>query len=199
MGLRDLFNKMPRGRQELKDYVLTNYDDIRKTITSNPRYEGKLEQVVDKSFDKYAKHMGGLTDKLAQAGRAVQFGADAWLAATRDPVTSLGGKFLGLLAKVPEKLYAVKYGLQTGNYLDAGQSVLEGILSYVPGLTFVDQGLTRLVQKRMVSDVVKNFAREAGIYKPWHETLAGQLKNKYTGVKPRHKNIFTPSYKPAAA
>lgn len=199
MGLRDIIHKMPDTRQELSDYIIEHYSNIKDLVQKNPQYKNTLTEAVSSSFDKYSKYLGGLAGKLSSAGHVVGYTADAWFLGTGDIIGSLGGKFLNLLAQVPEKAYGLMYALDTGNYLDGLQNILEGAISYLPGLTFVDQGLTRIVQKRMVKDAVARFEKEVGVYKPWHEKLKEKLSSVYTDVKDRSENIFTPEYQPSNA
>ncbi len=196
MGLRDLFHRMPETKRELSDYIQQNYTHIKELVGKNPDYRSVLEDSVEESLEKYRKYLGGTVEKLSGVGHAVGYAADAYLLRTGDVVGSLGGKFLGLLAQVPEKAYSLAYATETGNYLDAMQNILEGALSYLPGLTFVDQGLTRIVQKRMVKDAVMHFEKELGIYKPWTMKLSEKLQEHYTAVKDRAENVFSPLYEP---
>ncbi len=196
MGIRDIVNPLPATRTELSDYILHTNPEIKALIEKNPQYKAVLENAVNGSFDKYGKYMGGLVDKLSGLGHLTGYAADAWFLGTGDILGALGGKFINLLAQIPEKAYGIVYAIQTGNYLDAAQNILEGALSYLPGLTFVDQGLTRIIQKRMITDVVTQFEKEAGIYKPWTTKLAEKLDGIYTGVKDRLKNVFRPDYEP---
>jgi len=203
MGLRDIIRKMPTEKGELTDYLMKNNKDVRDLMDKNPDYKSALETAVNDSFDKYSPHfdkgVGNLVGKVGGAGHLVGYGADAWFVGTGDIVGSLGGKFLNLLAQIPEKMYGVYYGIKTGNYLDSLQNIIEGAVSYLPGLTFVDQGLKRIVQKRMVKDALNNFRKSTGTYKPWTTRIKDKLFGKYKGVEDRQKNVFTPKYEAAAA
>ena len=152
MGIRDLIHKMPGKRKELSDYILENYSHIKEMVEKNPRYKDALVEAVDASFDKYSEHLGGLSSKLSGAGHLIGYSADAWFLATGDIVGALGGKFWNLIAQVPEKAYSLIYAVRTGNYLDSVQNILEGAISYLPGLTFVDQGLERIIQKMTLGE-----------------------------------------------
>jgi len=198
MGIRDIVDKKPTSRTELSDYIMANYKDVRKAVMDNPEYKSALEKAISSSFDKYSGHIGGISSKISGAGHGIGYAADAWFLSTGDIVGALGGKFLNLLGQIPEKLYGLYYGVKTGNYLDSLQNILEGAVSYLPGLTFVDQGLKRIVQKRMVKDAVKQFEQDIGVYKPWHQRLKDKIQGFYkTDVKDRSANVFTPSYNPA--
>jgi len=199
MGLRDLVHKMPETRKELSDYVIKNNRHVKKLIEKNPDYKSALEEAVSSTFDKYSEYLKGWKNKLSGAGHVVGYTADAWLFATGDIIGTLGGKFINFLAQMPEKAYSLAYAVRTGNYLDAAQNILEGALSYIPGLTFADQGLTRIIQKRMASDALTKFEKEVGIYKSWTAKVADTLKGLYKGVKDRAKNVFTPVYEPKLA
>ena len=194
-SIRDLVNKMPETRKELSDYVSQN-ERIKSILEKNPDYKTTLEKSIDASFDKYSMYLkDNIATRVSGVGHAIGYTADAWLA-TGDVVGSLGGKFLNLLAQIPEKAYGMAYAVRTGNYLDSAQNILEGIVSYVPGLTVVDQGLARIVQKRMISDAITKFEKEVGLYKPWTARIAEKLKSVYTDVKDRAENIFRPDYEP---
>lgn len=195
MSLRDFIHKMPETRKELSDYIL-KYEHVKSAIAQNPNYKTALDDAVSKSFDKYQLHIAKANSTLAKAGTAVNYTADAWMLGTGDIVGGLGGKFFGLLAQIPEKMYGLWYAVKTGNYLDSAQNILEGAVSYLPGLTFVDQGLERIIKKRMINEALTNFEKEIGIYKPWTTKLAEKFKGVYTGVKDRSKNVFRPSYEP---
>ncbi|MBI2134213.1 hypothetical protein HYU11_06070 [Candidatus Woesearchaeota archaeon] len=199
MGIRDIIHPMPGKRQELADYILKHYKNVREAVDSNPGNRALLESAVDESFQKYSGYLGNITGKVSGAGHAVGYAADAWLLGTGDIVGTLGGKFLNLLAQVPEKMYGIVYGVQTGNYLDAARNIFQGMLSYIPGLTFVDEGLERIVQKRMVKDALTRFEKGSGMYKPWTAKLSEKLAPHYTGVRDRQANVFTPAYQPSLA
>jgi len=196
MGLRDIIHKIPDTKQELRDYIISNYPHIRELIEKNPQHKNKLNEIVNSSFDKYSQYVGGWSNKLSGLGHVIGYTADAWLLATGDIVGTLGGKYLNLLSQIPEKAYSLVYGARTGNYLDSAQNILEGLISYIPGLTFVDQGLTRIIKKRIVRDTLNQFEKEVGIYKPWTTRLSEKLSKMYKSVKDRFKNIFTPKYEP---
>ena len=191
----DLVFPVPKGKQELSDYVTTHYAQVTKALEQNHDYRKTLEAVVGRIVDKYTPYLGGLPQKIGSISRnTVGLGADAWLA-TRDIVGSLGGKFLNLIGQIPEKLISAPiYAIKTGNYLDAARNIMEGLLSYVPGLTVVDEGLTRIIKQRIVKDIVAEFEIAVGIYKPWTSRLADKLSDIYTGVKDRVGNVFRPDY-----
>ena len=149
-----------------------------------------MENAGRETFYKYEKYLGGPAPKISAAGHAVGYTAEAWLA-TGDIVGSLGGKFLHLLAQIPEKAYSLIYAARTGNYIDSLQNIFEGIVSYVPGFTIADQGLSRIVQKRMVKDVTKKMREKIGAEDlSTYETAADEIKDDYTDVKPRRDNII---------
>jgi len=199
MGIKDLICKYPKTKKELSDYIINHNMHVKKMIKRNWHYKLALDDAVNSTFDKYSKYIGGISNKISGTGHIVGYTADAWLLATGDIVGTLGGKFLNFLAQIPEKVYGLVYGVRTGNYLDSAQNVLEGALSYIPGLTFADRGLTRIVQKRMAKDALIKFEKEVGIYKPWTTKLKEKLSSVYTGVKDRIKNVFTPLYEPKLA
>lgn len=191
-SIRDLVNRMPDSKKGLEDYILSYSPEIREAIEKNPDYRKTLEDITSKEFDKYSQYFGKLTQKMSAAGHAVGYAADAWLL-TGDIIGSLGGKFLHLLAQIPEKAYSVVYAARTGNYLDSLQNIFEGLISYLPGLTIADQGLTRIIQKRMVKDSIYEIEKAFGIErKAWYQKAAEKIKGKYTDVKDRAENIISP-------
>ncbi len=196
MELRNIVNRIPETKRELSDYITKYYSHVKEAVAKNPQYKDTLDEAVKTSFEKYSRYLGGLTSRLNSLGHVVGYTADAWLLSTGDIIGSLGLKFFNLLSQIPEKAYSLVYGVSTGNYLDAAQNVLEGLISYVPGLTFVDQGLSRILRKRIVRDALTSFEKEVGIYKPWTTKLADRLSKVYTGVKDRIENVFTPKYEP---
>ncbi|MBI5803687.1 hypothetical protein HY450_00420 [Candidatus Pacearchaeota archaeon] len=190
-SLRDLVRKMPETKKGLEDYVLVSAPHIREAIERTPEYRSALEESVNESFDRYEEYLGGLTHKISSAGHAVGYTADAWLA-TGDIVGSLGGKFINLLAQIPEKAYSIVYAARTGNYIDSMKNIFEGVVSYIPGFTLVDEGLSRIIQKRMVSDVVYNTEKKLGLkHKPWHQISVEKAReNGYDDVKDRSANVI---------
>lgn len=199
-SIRDLVHKMPETKKGLEDYVLENSPTIKEAVERNPQYRKTLEKVVGDTFDEYHKYIGGVAQKIAAAGRGVGYTADAWLA-TGDVVGSLGGKFIHLLAQIPEKAYGLVYAARTGNYLDGLRNVFEGIVSYIPGFTVADEGLSRIVQKRMAKEATRKMEKEIGAQSSWYAKTAETARgNGYKDVQVRKKNIIGPSreYKLAA-
>ncbi|MBS3082109.1 hypothetical protein J4416_04230 [Candidatus Pacearchaeota archaeon] len=189
-SIRDLVNRMPETKSGLEKAVREYDPEIARAIEAHPDYKHDLEYAVGETFDKYGKYLGGLTHKLSVAGHAVGYTADAWLA-TGDIVGSLGGKFLHLLAQIPEKAYSLIYAARTGNYIDSLQNIFEGILSYVPGFTIADQGLSRIVQKRMVKEATKKMREKIGAERlSDYETIPEGFREVYTDVKTRGDNII---------
>ncbi len=191
-SVRDIVNKMPDSKKTLEDYILNYSPEIRERVERNSDYRKTLERVTEEEFDKYSQYFGHLTSRLSGAGHAVGYAADAWLL-TGDIIGSLGGKFINFLAQIPEKAYSVAYALKTGNYLDSMQNIFEGIMSYAPGLTVVDQGLTRIIQKRMAKSALYKIEEELGIeHQPWYKRVYDSIKDKYKDVKDRSENIISP-------
>ena|SRR3989344_212360 len=192
-SLRDLVNKMPESKEDLENIVRKYSPNIDEAIKSNPEYKKVLDDLVDDSFDRYSKYidgkMGKATRAISAAGHAVGYASDAWLA-TGDIVGSLGGKFLNFLAQIPEKSYSIAYAIKTGNYIDSLQNILEGVVSYLPGLTIADEGLSRIIQKRMIKDVTYKMEKKLGKYQVWHERTAEKNKDHYTDVKDRKDNVI---------
>src|SRR3989344_5270343 len=196
-SIRDLVKRMPETKSGLEEEVRKYDPEINKAVEDNPRYKQYLDEAVGKTFDKYEKYLGGLTHKLSTAGNAVGYTADAWFAATGDIVGALGGKFIRTLAHVPEKAYGLfGYALRTGNYLDSLQNILEGALSYLPGLTVVDQGLSRIVQKRMVKEATRTAREKIGKeVLSEYEAVPAEFEKVYTGVKSRRDNVIKVDFK----
>ncbi len=196
MGLLDLIQPVPKEKKDIASFIAKEYKHIGEAVQSNPQYQAALEKAVEESMQRYTKYLGNITGKVSGAGHVVGYAADAWLLGTGDIVGSLGGKFLNLLAQIPEKAYGLVYGVQTGNYLDTAQNILEGVISYIPGFTFVDQGLERIIRKRIVKDAASSFEKMIGEYKPWTAKVSEAIKDKYTGVRDRTGNVFSPGYQP---
>ena len=158
----DLVSPIPTGQKELSDYVTNHYEHVREAIGKNKDYRTALETVISRVVDKYKPYLGGIAQRVGDAGRAVGTVADAWLL-TGDIFGSLGGKFLHMIGQIPEKLIAAPiYAIKTGNYLDATRNILEGLLSYVPGFTAVDESLSRIIKQRIVKDIVCEFEKQIG-------------------------------------
>ncbi len=198
-SLRDLVERMPETRKGLEETVLRYSPAIKEAVERDPESRVRLGEIANESMDKYKKYLGGLSEKVSATGHAVGYTADAWLA-TGDIVGSLGGKFLNLLAQIPQKAYSVVYAARTGNYLDSLQNIFEGLVSYLPGFTVADQGLSRIIQKRMVKDVIYKMNDELGLEKKsWYRSVFDRIKNKYSDVKDRSENIIGPRRRPALA
>ncbi len=190
-SIRDLVRKLPEDKEGLEAIVRKYDPEINEAIEKNPQYKRDLEYVVDKTFDKYKAYLGGLAHKISSAGHAVGHTADAWLAGTGDMLGTLGGKFIHFLAQLPEMTYSTVYAMRTGDYRDSFQRIFEGFLSYLPGFTIADQGLSRIVQKRMIKDAIKKTREKLGLeYKPWNEKYAEDIKDKYTDVQDRRDNVI---------
>lgn len=212
MSLTNLLwgESIPASTDTMKHHILTKYDDIREKVEANPHYASALERSVHDSLEYYKPYMGGMSHALHKAGKGLGVTAEAYGLATGDIVGTLGGEWLDLLAQIPDKAKGLWYGLSTGDLLGAGENVLRGILSYFPGLTVFDKGLTQIVQERSVEDAVQRFHKATDNYKPWHQRaydkvrdsavhLADGTKEAYKGVQNRAANIFTPDYEPAFA
>lgn len=191
-SIRDFVHKMPETKKSLEEYVLENSPTIKGAVERNPANRAKLEEIVGKTFDEYHKYIGGAAQKVAAVGRGVGYTADAWLA-TGDIVGSLGGKFIHLLSQIPEKAYGLVYAARTGNYLDGLRNIFQGIVSYIPGFTVADEGLSRIVQKRMAKEATYRMEKELGENTSWYEKAAARAEEGgYKDVKVRRGNIIGP-------
>lgn len=192
---RDFIRRIPGTRQELTDFVKET-KNVKEFLEKNPDKKEELYKIVNDTYDKYQKYLGGWTHKAHLAGKGIGCIADAWAFSTGDIFGALGGKWLNALAQIPDKAYGLVYGLKTGNYIDALKNIACGAVAYVPGLTLADQGLNRIVRKRMLKEALTKFEKEEGLYKSWTARMAEGLKNVYTNVKDRAKNVFSPGYEP---
>lgn len=192
-GLRDIIRKMPGNKKDLENYVLNHSPEIKEAVERDPSNGAKLERIVDESFDKYSKYVGGWTSKLSGAGHVVGHASDAYFGTTGDIVGALGGKFLGLLAQVPEKAYSLVYAARTGNYMDAVRNIFEGAVSYLPFATVVDQGLSRIVKKRMVKDVKYRMEKEIDSESTWDKRVYHSIKDAYPDAEDQSRRIIRPS------
>jgi len=191
-SIRDLFKKMPESTGDLEARVREYAPEIDQAIIRNPMYGQRLEQIAQETFDKYSRYLGGVTEKLSAAGHTIGYTADAWLA-TGDIIGSLGGKFINFLAQIPQKAYSIAYGIRTHNYLDSMQNIFEGFVSYLPGFTIADQGLSRIVQKRMIKDATYKMEKALGLeHKPWHRRVRDKIEDTYTDVEDRARNVISP-------
>ncbi|GEM_PF-1846756 len=192
---RDFIRRIPGTRQELTDFVKET-KNVKEFLEKNPEKVEELYKIVNDTYDRYQKYLGGWTHKAHLAGKGIGYVADTWAFFTGDIFGAIGGKKLYALAQIPDKAYGLVYGLKTGNYIDALKNIAGGAIGALPGLTLADQGLNRIVRKRMLSEARTKFEKEAGIYKHWTSKMADYLKNVYTGVKDRTKNVFSPGYEP---
>jgi hypothetical protein len=215
MSLQDVLRgDMPETKDELKAHVLNNPDvqkmieHAKKSPTDYNTVKQHIDDVVDRNYETFRDYIGpGKADTLSKAGSAVGYAADTY-ALTGDIFGALGGKFVHLMAQIPDAAYGVWYGVKTGDYLGAGANLLRKAGSYVPGLTFLDKGLRRIAKERMAektledlfeNDEVKNIAEDADSYKEWTRRASEDLEDKYAGVKDRAKNVFRPDYEPETA
>jgi len=198
-SLRDIFRKMPETKSELEEIVLGYYPELKTKIEKDNSLRGRLEKITEEEYQRYRPYIGGTTQKISAAGHGIGYTADAYFLTTGDIYTALGGKAINLIAQIPEKLYkSISYAVHTGGYLGAIQNIVEGIISYAPGLTILDQGLSRIAQKRMLSKTLYRVGKEFGLEMvPWHKRVAERIKGYYEGVKDRTANIIGPSKKPA--
>lgn len=194
-NIRDLVRKMPETRDDLEKRVLEYSAEIREKIEKNPDYRRVLDKIVGEEFERYEPYIkGGITHKLSALGHGVGYTADAYFLASGDIVGALGGKFLYLLSQVPEKLYkSISYAVRTKDYLGAVQNIVEGAVGYLPGATVLDQGLSRIAQKRMVKNALYRVGEELGVeIKPWPARVAEKIGDKYKDVKDRTENVIGP-------
>lgn len=193
---RDFIRRIPGTKQELTDFIKES-GNIKDFLQKNPDKTEALYRIVNDTYDKYQQYLGhGLSHKAHLAGKTAGYAADVWGFCIADPIGSFGGKVLYAAAQIPDKAYGLIYGLKTGNYIDALKNVAGGLVGCLPGLTLADQGLNRIVRKRMLSDAKTKLEKEFGLYKSWTSRLADKLKNTYKGVVDRAKNVFSPGYEP---
>ena len=58
-------------------------------------------------------------------------------------------------------------------------NIIEGIVSYLPGATILDQGLSRIAQKRMLKQTLYKVSEALGVeIKPWHERVYEKIFEK---------------------
>ncbi len=195
-SIRDVVHRMPESRSELEEYVLASNSRISEAVRTSPEIRDLFYRESEDTFDQYGRYLGGLAQKVASAGRAVGHSADAWLM-TGDIVGSLGGKFIHLLAQIPEKAYSVVYGVRTGNYVDSLKNIGEGILSYLPGFTILDEGLARIVQKRMIKNLTYRMEAAIGERKSWYKRAEERARSAgYSDVRDRSENIIRVDFRP---
>jgi len=194
-SVRDIVKKMPETRDDLENRVFEYSLEIRDKVEGNPEYRNRLEQIVDEEFRRYEPYIKkGVTGKLGGFGHVVGYAADAYFFTTGDIVGTLGGKFLNLILQIPEKFYKnISYAIHTNDYLAAVQNIVEGFVSYLPGLTVLDQGLSRIAQKKMVSRTLYRVGEALGVeIKPWYSRVRDKIKDKYKDVEDRAENIISP-------
>ncbi len=194
-SIRDLVRKMPETREDLERNVLEYSPEIRRKVEKNPEYKVTLERIVNEHYNRYESYIrGGVTHKLSAVGHGVGYAADAYFLASGDIVGALGGKFINLLMQLPEKFYkSISYAVRTGEYLGAIQNIIEGLVSYLPGATILDQGLSRIAQKRMLKQTIYKTSEALGVeIKPWNERVYEKIKGKYADVKNRAGNVISP-------
>lgn len=195
MSIRDLFHKMPETKQELSDYILRHEKHIKSEIDKNPDCKENLDSAVENSSQKYLPYINNkfckATGMLSGAGHAWNYWMDEFWLETGLVKLTMGGKYFGCLAQIPEKIYGMYYAVRTGNYLDSAQNLLEGIVGLAPGLTFVDQGISRIIKKRMVKSAVTEFKKDVGIYRSWTTKLAENLVNYQSKPKTEANKYLT--------
>jgi hypothetical protein len=196
-----------KTRQDLEAKVLEYRPDLKERLQNDPDARGKLERIVERDFGTYQPFLGGLTQTTGKAGRALGYVGDVvfWgsaLAAAANPllapymITGLLLKKGQVAAQVPEAAKSVKYIVKTGDVAGGIRNIGAKILSYLPGATFVDRGLGRIAEGKMVKramyDVDAAFKMEG---KKWYERTAEEAEEAgYTDVQVRSGNIIRPNF-----
>ena len=197
MSLVEMIRNIPSDKTGLQRHIgeCAFNDKTTCELLKNPLYKSRLDEIVAQNYETYSPYFSGTSQKLGELGRAVGYVGDAYLAGTGDIIGSLGIKWLHGLAQIPEKAYGLWYGIKTGDFSGSAENLVKGALSYVPGLTFIDEGLGSIAKKRVVESSLEQFQKEMGVYKPWHTKLYDALPGSYeTPIRDRRSNIISPLY-----
>ena len=207
MSIRDMFNKFPRTREDLEAKVIEYSPAIREKIEGNSDYKRKLEEIAGEEHSRYNPYIErGVTSTAAGVGQYTGYLGDlvfygSAIASLSNPALApfmLSGlllKKIRLGTQAPEMARSIAYGAKTGDVKGTIMNIAEGVLSYIPGLTFAYEGLSRIAQKRMLKRTLYRTNEALGIKnKRWYERIADYIHGEYTGVKSRAKNVISPRY-----
>ena len=195
---------MIRSKKDLEDKVLEYSPELRNRIENGDETaRSELERIADRAYDNYKPFIGGAAQTTGKVGRVLGYAGDAIffgsvIAAATNPLlapymlTGLLLKKVDVAAQIPEAVKTVKYGIKTGDYIGAARNMGAKALSYVPGATIVDRGLSKIAQKRMIRRTAYEVNEAIGEErKPWHARYAEQAEEAgYSGVEDRSHNVL---------
>jgi hypothetical protein len=197
-----------KTREDLEQKVLEYSPKLRERVESgDPRARSELEKITEEQFAVYKPFIGGKAQKAGAAGHALGYLGDVvfWgsaIAAATNPLLApymLTGLLLkkgNLAAQLPEATKTIKYMAKTHDIMGGVVNLGAKAASYFPGLTFVDRGLSRIAQRRMVKKAVYETEKALEIEnKPWHLRYVEEAKDAgYTEVRDRSENIVRPNF-----
>ncbi len=194
-------------KKELEEKVLEYSPQIRERISrGDARAQSELERIADETYAEYKPFISGASQKVSSIGRVLGYAGDlvffgSAFAAAFNPLLSaymLTGLLLKkgqVAAQLPEAVKSIKYGIKTGDYLGMARNVGAKVLSYVPGTTILDRGLSRISQKRLIRKTayeVNKSLEEKG--DSWYVRSQKDAEEAgYTNVRDRSENIVGPS------
>lgn len=203
---------MIKTREDLEAKVLEYSPGLRERIENgDEKAKSTLEEIAQREFTDYKPYISGASNTVGSVGRGFGYAGDVvfWssaLATLVNPAAALGlavghaMKDVHLFSQVPEIIKTGKYAVKGKGLADAAMNVGgKGLAYVVPGLTFVDRGLSRYASNRMVKNTVK-YVNEALEEKgeEWHERYAKDAeKAGYTDVRDRRENVISPRKKAA--
>jgi len=194
-SLRDVVNKVPETKKDLEQYLMDSYPHIREEIEKDPRKRKILREITNNEFDRYARFLvdKNLIDQgISTGASAAGYAGDVSFFTGNFPGW-IGFKALSLISRGREKVGALEYASQTGNYRDSLQTIVEWIGSVAPGFTWLDQGLNRIIRKRMVKNALYKAEEEFGLpHKSWSQKVYERIKGAYSNVKNRKENVVSP-------
>jgi hypothetical protein len=198
-----------KTKEDLEKKVLEYSPRLRERIEGgDARAKSELERIAGVEYNRYQPFIGGKAQKASAVGHGLGYLGDVvfWgsaIAAATNPLlapymlTGLLLKKINAAAQAPDTARTASYIHQTGDVAGGVRNIGAKALSYLPGLTFVDRGLSRIAQRRMVKKTVYEAEKAAGIEnKSWYRKYAEDAQEAgYTGVKIRPDNIISPRKK----
>lgn len=201
---------MIKNKNDLEERVLEYSPELKARIEGGDlRARSELERIADKEYMAYSPFIKeGVSGKTGKGGRALGYLGDVvfWGSAVAAAVNPLLAPYMltglllkkgNLVAQLPESLRSLRYGLKTGDFVGAGLNIGAKALSYVPGLTLVDKGLSKIAQRRMVRKTAYEVNESLGIEKKsWYNQAGEEAKEAgYIDARVRAENIVGPSRK----
>lgn len=197
---------MIRNHKELEERVLEYAPELRDKIRL-PGARDTLEEIAENKFETYKPYLHkGVAGTMGTVGRGLGYLGDVvfWgsrIAAATNPLLApymLTGLLLkkgNLAGQVLEAGKTFKYWAHTKDTAGSLRNLAAKVVSYIPGLTFVDTGLAKIAEKRMIKQTAYELSEALGEKaKSWYVVRGEQAqKAGYKEAQVRTENIVRPS------